>query len=58
MQLGRLIRTRDLIVTIPDGKREKIIKLLKHWHEDREAFAVMQIARLTGALTDMALTCL
>jgi len=57
MQLGRLIRTRDLMVTIPDCKREKIIKLLKHWHEDREAFAVMQTARLVGALIDMALVC-
>ena len=33
------------------------MKLLKHWHEDREAFAVMQIARLAGALMDMALVC-
>ena len=45
------------MVTIPDCKREKIIKLLKHWHKDREAFTVIQVARLVGALMDIALTC-
>ena len=30
---------------------------MKHWHEDREAFAVVQTARLTGALMDIALVC-
>ena len=49
MQPGILINTRILTLSIPDNKRETLIKIiLTTWHNTRKRFTLREIASLFG----------
>ena len=53
-QLGILIDTRSLTVSITDDKRAKLIKLLSQFGPHRRAFHLKELAELTGVLNFLA----
>ena len=53
-QLGILIDTRSLTVSITDDKRAKLIKLLSQFGPHRKAFHLKELAELTGVLNFLA----
>ena len=56
-QLGRLINTRKLTVSIPDEKRQAVLTTLKStWHKKRKSFTIREIAELLGTLGDITQT--
>jgi hypothetical protein len=55
-QLGLIVNTRSLDVTIPHDKREEIIILLREWIE-RSHFYLRQAAELLGTLISLCRVC-
>ena len=53
-QLGLLVNTREMIVSLPPAKIKKLIKLLSHWHSGRRTYTLRDIAELTGGLLHAA----
>src|SRR5210317_1362910 len=44
-QLGFLICSRTMSVTLPPEKRQSLLSEFGHWHEDRQSFSAKQAAR-------------
>ena len=57
VQLGLLVNTRKMTVSLPPDKVAKLIRELKHWHSGRRSFNVLQAARLVGLLQHAAQVC-
>eukprot|EP00978_Attheya_sp_CCMP212_P037556 scaffold178364_cov47-Attheya_sp.AAC.1 len=53
-QLGLLVNTRDMIVSLPQSKIEKLITILSNWHSGRKSYTLREIAKLTGGLLHAA----
>jgi hypothetical protein len=53
-QLGLLVNTRDMLVSLPADKIKKLIKTLSHWHSGRCTYTLRDIAELTGGLLHAA----
>jgi hypothetical protein len=57
-QLGYVINTRLMTVTIPDDKREAMLKLLRtEWGPHRRSFNLLEAARLLGMLVSLCRVC-
>jgi hypothetical protein len=53
-QLGLLVNTRAMIVSLPPSKIDKLIKILTNWHSGRKSYTLRDIAELTGGLLHAA----
>lgn len=57
-QLGYVTDTRLLTVTIPEDKREDMLKLLQStWGPHRRSFTLVEAAKLLGTLVSMSRVC-
>ena len=53
-QLGLVVDSHEMLVELPESKREKILQQLQHWHNGRKSFTLLQAAQLIGALEHAA----
>jgi hypothetical protein len=49
-QLGLLVNTRQMRVSLPASKLKKLIEIAKHWHSHRRSYTLRDIAELMGVL--------
>jgi hypothetical protein len=49
---GWLVNSRNLTLTLPDDKRQRLLDLLREWAEVKRVFTIRELAVLLGTLTD------
>ena len=54
LQLSHILNTRTMYVCLTSEKRDNIKKELKHWHENRKSFTIIQEAILCCTLEHWA----
>ena len=54
IQLGLMVDTRNMVVSLPDSKMTPLINIMKHWHTHRRSFVIKEASSLLGKLNHAA----
>ena len=57
VQLGILVDTRSMTVSLPDDKRNLICNEIKRWHRGRKSATLRELAILMGRIVNLATIC-